>query len=132
MKSSPFSIGSWLGLSDKAGSKRVDAIFAGRELLDDDAFYERYFGGGAIDKEVVVGVRRAFIENVPFDMHRLSPSDSFNAELNFVWHNDSLADVELICQVEKEFQIEISEAEAKNAFRLGDLISIVDAKLKQK
>jgi acyl carrier protein len=132
MKIPHCSVGTWLGFSDKAGRKRIDAVFFGREPLNDDAFYERYFKDTTVSKAVAVGVRRVFIDNILFDMNRLAPGDDFNEELNFVWHYDSLADVELICQIEKEFGIEISDADASKAFRLGDMIRIVDDKIRKK
>jgi acyl carrier protein len=125
-------IGSWLGFADSAGQRKIDAVFAGRTPLSDDAFYERYFATTDVSKEVAIGVRHAFIENLIFDMHRLGIDDRFDQELQFVWKYDSLADVELLCQVEKQFDISVSEAEGRETVTLGALIRLADRKVKAK
>lgn len=63
-------------------------------------------------------------------MRRLAPEDDFGRELQFVWSHDSLADVELICNIEKEFGVSISEAEGRETLRMGALIALVDRKMK--
>jgi acyl carrier protein len=113
-------------------SRRQDAIesvFEGRPVLSDDDFYEQYFASEGITRDVAMGVRRAFIEHIPLDMRRLVPEDNFGRELNFVWSYDSMADVELICDIEKRFGISISDAEARSALTMGDLIRLVHRKL---
>jgi acyl carrier protein len=110
----------------------LDRIFAGRTLLSDHEFYQRYFPDGSVSKEVVCGIRRAFIKHVPLDMRRLAPDDNFGRELQFVWSHDSLADVELLLEVEKRFGISIAEDEAKVTLTMGDLIRLVDSKVKAK
>ena len=116
----------WVTRDDRA----LDRIFAGRALLTDDDFYQRYFADGDVSKEVAVGIRAAFIEHVPLDMRRLAPDDNFGRELQFVWSHDSLGDVELILDVEKRFGISVDEAEAKETLTMGDLIRLVDLKVK--
>lgn len=126
-----WSMGSLLGFPDSAGQRKIENVFAGRSPLPDDDFYQRYFAATDISKEVVLGVRRAFIENLMFDMYRLAPEDRFDRELQFVWAYDSLADVELICQVEKQFGVSLSEAEGQETVTMGALIRLIDRKVKQ-
>ena len=126
------SLGSWLGFADRAGTRKIDQLFSGRELLSDEQFFERYFSNGGVSKEVAIGVRRAFIEGLMFDMRRLSPDDSFGDELQFVWKYDSLADVEMISRVEKQFGVTITEAEGRETVTMGALIRLVDLKVKDK
>jgi acyl carrier protein len=126
------SIGSWLGFADSAGQRKVDAVFAGRAPLSDDEFFERFFATSEVQKQVAVDVRRAVLENLMFDMRCLAPEDSFAQELQFVWKYDSLADVELLCQVENQFSVTLTEAEAKETVTLGALIRLVDHKVKAK
>ena len=118
----------WITQDDRA----FDRIFAGRALLSDDEFYQRYFADGSVSKEVAIGIRAAFIEHIPLDMRRLAPNDNFGRELQFVWSYDSLADEELILDVEERFGVSISGAEAKNTLTMGDLIRLVDSKVKAK
>lgn len=112
--------------------RTLDRIFEGRSLLSDDEFYQRYFPDGSVSKEVAVGIRSAFIEHVSLDMRRLAPEDSFGRELQFVWSHDSLADVELILDVEKKFDVSITEHEARDTLTMGALIRLVDRKVKEK
>jgi acyl carrier protein len=118
----------WVRSGTVKGANEVDRVFAQRPVLDDDQFFETYFSDGSVAKNIALGVRSAFIENLPFDMRRLAPSDSFKGELNFVWRYDSLADVELICEIEKRFNVKITADEARNAATMGDLIHLVNAK----
>lgn len=118
----------WSTRDDRA----LDRVFEGRSLLSDDEFYERYFPDGSVSKEVAVGIRAAFIEHVPLDMRRLAPEDSFGRELQFVWSHDSLADVELILDIEKRFGVSISEREGQETLTMGALIRLVDRKVKEK
>jgi len=117
----------WSTRDDRA----LDRIFEGHSLLSDDEFYQRYFPDGSVSKEVAVGIRAAFIEHVPLNMRRLAPEDSFGRELQFVWSHDSLADVELILDVEKRFGVSISEQEARETLTMGALIRLVDRKVKK-
>jgi acyl carrier protein len=110
--------------------RRLDQIFAGRLTLSDEEFYARHFSNSEIAKEVAIGVRRAFIKHVPLDMRKLEPGDNFGRELQFVWSHDSLADVELICDVEQTFGVSISEAEGRETLTMGALIALVDRKVK--
>ena len=64
-------------------NEKIDFVFSGRESLSDEQWYAFYFPNGEIRRDVVIGIRVAFMLNIPFDMKRLSPSDSFQNELNF-------------------------------------------------
>jgi len=112
--------------------RRLDKIFAGRVTLSDEEFYTRHYSHTDIAKTVAIGVRRAFVKHVPLDMRRLEPGDSFGRELQFVWSHDSLADVELVCDVEKTFGISIAESEGRETLTMGALIVLVDRKVKSK
>jgi len=109
--------------------QRLDKLFEGRVPLSDEDFYARYFAHTGIRKEIVLSIRRAFIQHVPLDMRRLAPEDDFGKELQFVWSHDSLADVELLCQIEKDFGVSITEGEAREALTMGALIHLVDRKV---
>ena len=119
----------WLNSGSTKGAEDVEKVFGRRIALTDNAFFDRYFAGSDVSKDVAIGVRGAFIDHVPFDMKRLAPDDSFKNELNFVWGYDSLADVEVICEIEKRFGVKISNAEAREAATLGDMINLVNRKL---
>ncbi len=110
--------------------RRLDQIFHGRAVLSDEEFFARHFSHTGIAKDIAIGVRRAFIKHVPLNMRRLEPGDNFGQELQFVWSHDSLADVELICDVERTFGVSITESEGRETLTMGALITLVDRKVK--
>lgn len=119
----------WLSSGDTKGAEEMERLFGNRTILDYQQFFEAYYAGSAVSREVAVGVRNLFIKCLPFDMRRLAPGDSFKSELNFVWKHDSLADVELLCEIEKQFGVKITDAEGVEASTMGDVIELVQAKL---
>jgi acyl carrier protein len=119
----------WLKSGDSKGAEEIQRLFGNRTILDDQQFFETYYAGSGISREVAIGVRSVFIERLPFDMRQLAPEDNFKRELNFVWKHDSLADVELLCEIEKKFRVKITDAEGVKAATMGDVIELVQAKL---
>jgi acyl carrier protein len=64
------------------------------------------------------------------DAARLLPSDDFTGNLRFVWRGiDDWADVEIVEQLEKRFEISVSDSEAANCKTVSDLIYLVAGKL---
>jgi acyl carrier protein len=107
----------------------VERVFAGRDPLSDEDFYAHYFSQSEVHKDVAIGVRRTLIEKVPLDMRRLTPDDQFGGELKVIWSSDSLADVEMICEIEKQFDISIRESDGPIS-TMGQLIQLADRKVK--
>jgi acyl carrier protein len=123
-----FPLKNWLQSGQAKGEAELNSYFGRRPKLDNEAFFDNYFGGTDVNKEIAIGVRELFITSLPFDMRRLAPDDNFKGELSFVWRYDSLADVELLCAIEKRFDVKISTEEARDAATMGDIIRLVQSK----
>lgn len=109
----------------RARQRRVREAFAGREPLTAQEFFERYFRAEGIPFSVVSGVRRILEEHLGADLSRLAASDDFSKNLGFFWRYDSMADVEIVLALEKEFGIEIADEEAAAARTVRDIVDMV-------
>ncbi len=114
---------------DLTGKKQLEKTFAGREPLSAEDFYLRYFQERGFSRDLVIRVKKVFDANIGFDLSRLSAEDDFSKELNFIWDHDSLADVETVIGLEKEFGITISDDEAVRMKTIRDVVEVVDGKL---
>ena len=115
----------------RAKQRQVRKAFAGREPQTDRQFFERHFQAEGVPLAVVSGVRRILEEHLGADLSRLAASDDFSTNLNFFWRYDSMADVEIVLALEKEFGIEIADAEAAAAKTVRDIVGLVWSKKKQ-
>lgn len=118
------------GLFDFTGQRRLDAVFVGRTPLTPEGFFTRYFEERGFDRDMVLRIRKIFAENISLDLSRLSATDDFSRELQFIWKYDSLADVEIVLDLETEFGITISDAEATSMTTLLAVVEMVDEKLR--
>lgn len=114
------------------GEQAVDRAFSGRLVLSDEEFYQRFFAGSGIAPEVVAKVRQAYVELLPLDMHRLHPDDDFSRELQVVWDFDSMADVELVCELEKRFGISFPRDGVLEIVTMRQMVEFVDRAVKAK
>lgn len=111
-----------------AKAQKVATAFANREALSIDAFYHRYFKSAEIPYFVVAGVIKILAEYLDTDMSRLSAADDFSKNLSFFWDYDSMADVEIICALEKEFNIKILNEEAEKTTTVNDIVNLIARK----
>jgi acyl carrier protein len=116
----------------RAKKKKLQQVFADREALDEFAFYERYFKERGIPLELVSKIRTILEEELEADLSRLSANDDFKKNLSFFWEYDSMADVEVVIRIEKEFDIKISDHEVWQTYTVEDLINLVWGKLQQR
>ena len=86
-------------------NRKIEAAFSGRSSLPPAEFYERFFRAQGVPEEIVVGVRKVLEEQLGEDLSRLVASDDFTQNIGFFFEFDSMADVEIICALEKEFSI---------------------------
>lgn len=110
-------------------NKKIAAAFSGRERLSEEQFYERFFQDQGMPFCIVAGVKKILAEQLEADMSRLIDEDDFSKNLRFFWDFDSMADVEIISALEKEFSIKISDAEAENTHTVKDIVKLVARKL---
>ena len=113
-------------------NRKLEAVFSGRERLAVDQFYERYFKTNGVLLRVVAGVRKILEEQLLADMSRLTDTDDFSKNLNFFFDFDSMADVEIVCALEKEFVINISDDEARKTKTINEIVQLVYRKLEVK
>lgn len=122
----------WLWYVDRHWKGKLENAFRGRESLDDETFYDRFFRDQGVSRDVAVGVRGVMQEVLGADLSKLIAADDFSKNLKFFWENDSLADVELISGLEKKFNVTFSDQEASKLNTVNDIVSHVDQKVKQK
>lgn len=113
----------WLPRCKKA--KAMAKAFAGRPSHSDDEFYERYFRQEGVPKQVVIGVKRILEAHLEADLSQLKDQDDFSTNLSFFWELDSMADVEIVAALEKEFNIIIEHEEAEKAVTVRDIVDLV-------
>jgi acyl carrier protein len=119
-----------MALESEEGTKKIQAAFAGRERLDERAFYERYFMNRGVPANIVGRFRRVLQDALNADMSRLRGDDDFEQNLSFFWEFDSMADVELIIKLEEEFGIKIRDTEAQQASSVEEMVELVWSKLR--
>lgn len=111
-----------------AKARKVATVFADRESLSIEDFYHRYYNATDIPYFIVAGVINILEQHLDADMSRLSAEDDFSKNLNFFWDYDSMADVEIICALEKQFNINILGEEAEKTQTVNDIINLVTRK----
>lgn len=107
----------------------IESAFSGRAHLTTEDFYSRFFKTQGVPFHIVEGVRRILSEQLDADMSRLHDEDDFSKNLDFFWEFDSMADVEIICALEKEFGINITDEEAENTHTVKDIVLLVARKV---
>ena len=116
----------------KQKQQELEAVFVGREPLDDHQLWERYFRQYDVTPETVAKIRQIFSKILEVDLSRIHETDDFSKELAFFWDFDSLADVELVEAMEELFGITITDAEAQAMKTLKDIVLTVHAKISKK
>ncbi|MFQ3249482.1 MAG: acyl carrier protein [Glaciecola sp.] len=114
----------------RGGKKRLDEAFEGRAKLTCSEFHGKYFKELDVDLAVVEGVRSIFEEQFDADMSQLISEDDFSQNLSFLWAWDSMADVEIVNQLEEKFHIKITDNEAEQAHTVKDIVLLVSRKVK--
>jgi acyl carrier protein len=109
--------------------RKINEVFLGREALDIKSFYEKYYRDSGIDVAVVEGVKAILETNLGADLSQISKEDDFSKNLAFFWDFDSMVDVEIIIELEKYFDIKISDEEAAQKTTVDSLIRLVHNKL---
>jgi acyl carrier protein len=122
---------SWLNHISESEQKRgkLEQIFAGREPLDDQKLWKIYFEQYGVAPETVVRIRQILTEILEADLSRIRDTDDFSKELALFWEFDSLADVEVVQEIEMRFGIAITDEEAAAMKTLKDIVLGVHAKI---
>ena len=110
----------------------LDRTLAGREALNPEKFYQKFFRELGVAKDVAIGVREILEQVLEADLSRLIDSDDFSGNLRFFFEFDSLADAKTIWGLEQRFGISISNDEARKLLTVKDIVMLVDRKAKAK
>jgi acyl carrier protein len=113
----------------KQKQEKVARAFAGREPLDAHQLWVRYFRQYNVAPETVARIREIFSRMLEVDLSRIRDTDDFSKNLAFFWDFDSLVDVELVQELEAQFGITITDAEAEAMKTLKDIVLTVHAKI---
>ena len=81
---------------------------------------------------VAIGVRQVLEDVLDTDLTRLNAEDSFTTNLHFFFERDSLADVEIVTELEQKFGIKFTDKEAESMTTVADIVNGVWAKEKEK
>ena len=109
--------------------QKLNDYFNGRTPLDDDDFYTQYFQEQGVPREIPVRVRQIFSDKFDADFSRIKNTDDFSEDMKFIWGFDSMVDVEIVVEIEKEFSISIPDQVAE---KMTSIQKIVDAVWEQK
>jgi len=109
----------------KAKQGKIAEAFSGRDPKTEQQFFESYFLSEGVPFSVVSGVRRILEEHLDADLSRLEAVDDFSKNLGFFWNYDSMADVEIVSALEKEFSIKITDQEAAATRTVREIVNLV-------
>lgn len=112
--------------------KKIEEAFTDRPQQSPTDFYAAFFKTAGVPEKVVVGVRKVLEEQLDADLSRMVDSDDFSKNLSFFWDFDSMADVEVVCALEQEFKILITDEEAGNSQTVREIVELVWRKVKEK
>lgn len=110
-------------------TRKIEIAFSGRQPIETEQFYDRYFKAKGIPFYIVDGVRSILEEQLSADMSRLAGNDDFSNNLSFFWDFDSMADVEIVCALKEKFGIKISDEEAEKTHTISEIVNLVYSKI---
>jgi acyl carrier protein len=119
-------------LEDREKQKKDKLIteqFGDRQWLGPEGFYEAFFSSQGCSRDIVLGIREIMEKVLDADLSFLKDSDDFSKNLRFFWDFDSMANVELVQQIEQRFGIRISDQEAEATCTVRQLVDLVQAKV---
>jgi acyl carrier protein len=121
-------------ISEKRKQRKLEEVFAGRQELNEQSFYEKYFYGQGVPFFIVKKIREILEDVLGADLSRLSAGDDFSKNLNFFWQEDSLADVEILERIEEEFEINFNQADFDEleTTSIENIVNVVWRKVREK
>jgi acyl carrier protein len=121
-------------IANKKRKREIESVFEKRQELTERDFYETHFQNKGTLCFVVRKIRQILEEVFDADLLRLSSKDDFSKNLNFFWQEDSLADVEIIEQIEEEFNIKFYQADFEhlNSLTVEQIVDCTWNKVREK
>ena len=100
-------------------------IFEGRCAADEDPKFCAHFAAKGVATEVFSGVRAIVGQELGTEPLLLRPQDDFTENLRPLLGEEQMADLAIIQQVEKRFQIVLADAQLESCKTVDDLVSLV-------
>jgi acyl carrier protein len=116
--------GSWA--YDRRQKQRVRQHLAGRERLTHEQFGRQFFPPER--SQIAAKVRELLATHVFADASQVQPADRLEDDLR-MWSLDSMADVELILNLEREFGITFSKDDTHYFRSVADVVNCVAKKM---
>jgi acyl carrier protein len=113
----------------KRKRQKLQIVFSGRQPLNAQTFYEKYFRALDIPADIVIKIRNILEEILEADLSCLQAEDDLTKNLSFLFDYDSMAGEELVSKLEEEFKINITFAEAENAHTIEEIVKLVRFKV---
>jgi len=121
----------YFAIENNKNKKKLNNLFLGRESLTNEEFYEKYFKSNNTPDNIVYGVKRILEKELDTDLSKLQAEDDFSTNLSVFFALDSMADVEIVLSIEKEFNIIITDKEAEETHTIRDIINLIERKIEQ-
>lgn len=115
-------------IAQRRKNRLLEAVFGGRERLDEAAWHATQFQGSRADAETAARVRRLLEREFAADLSRLRAEDDFSGNLNFLLKTRNLATSPVIAGLEREFSIGITTIEAAGLRTVRDIVDLAGAK----
>ena len=114
---------------ERRNRERLDQLLSDRPKLSHEEYRAAHFPESAVTSEIIAKVREMFDEQFGLDLRGLGPDDDLSKDYSILWEMDSLADVEILVGLEKEFGIQITNGEAAQLRSLRMIADLVADKL---
>jgi acyl carrier protein len=111
---------------DRVLKEKLAQLFSGRKALTNQEFIELFFKESKIKKDIIEKTRDILITHLGDEYSLMYPDDDWSKDFSIIWDLDSMADVELIIDIEKTFKIKIPDAEAQSATSFRKLVTIIE------
>jgi hypothetical protein len=91
----------FLGMAGNESERAYEVELRRRPQLNDDDFYERFYAGSDVPKDIPIRLRQVYEKAMGDDVSGLHPQDNFAAIY------DGLDFSVILCRVEREFNLKI-------------------------
>ena len=116
-------------LADEAARQRVLSHMAGRPVLSEKEFGEKYFPSDRA--EIAARLRIILARHVDVGLSQMQPADRFIEDLRMD-DFDSMSTVEYVIEIEKEFGIKIPDSAAEKMITFQSVVDCVAEAVKSK
>jgi acyl carrier protein len=116
-------------VGSKQETRRIETFLPDGRLLEKRNFREHYFP--ADRAEIAAKLRKILANHVGIDITKISPTDRFIEDLRMD-DFDSMATVEYVIEIEKEFEIKIPDSAAEKMLTFQSVVDYVVEAVKSK